>query len=154
MFMASPSPNGLTLASIAPALYFDQLIGRKEVQFDWTKFTWIGSPEQIDELLFIRADAPYKTLEDIRKAADPPKCAATGPASATYYFPKLLEEVFGLKFNIVIGYPGGAEADLAIDKGEDAVPRGVCELLLWSGTWPHLGQERVRPGGRSSRVKT
>ena len=27
-------PDGLTLASIAPALYFDQLIGRKEVQFD------------------------------------------------------------------------------------------------------------------------
>jgi tripartite-type tricarboxylate transporter receptor subunit TctC len=63
-------PDGLTLASIAPALYFDQLIGRKEVQFDWTKFTWIGSPDQIDELLFIRADAPYKTLEDIRKAAE------------------------------------------------------------------------------------
>jgi len=109
-------PDGLTLASIAPALYFDQLIGRKEVQFDWTKF--IGSPEQIDELLFIRADAPYKTLEDIRKAAEPPRCAATGPASATYYFPKLLENVFGLKFNIVTGYPGGAEADLAIEKGE------------------------------------
>src|SRR3990170_6185867 len=32
-------PDGLTVAAIAPALYFDQLIGRKEVQFDWTKLT-------------------------------------------------------------------------------------------------------------------
>lgn len=139
-------PDGLTVASIAPALYFDQLIGRKEVQFDWTKFTWIGSPEQIDELLFIRADAPYKSLEDIRKAAEPPRCAATGPASATYYFPKLLEEVFGLKFNIVTGYAGGAETDLAIQKGEMQC-RGASASSFFGRepgrTWAKSGFVRV-----------
>lgn len=139
-------PDGLTLGAIAPALYFDQLIGRKEVQFDWTKFTWIGSPEQIDEVLFFRADAPYKTLEDIRKAAEPPRCAATGPASATYYFPKLLEEVFGLKFNIVTGYPGGAEADLAIQKGEMQC-RGASSSSFFGRepgrTWVKTGFVRV-----------
>ncbi len=31
-------PDGLTLGSTLPALYFDQLIGRKEVQFDWAKY--------------------------------------------------------------------------------------------------------------------
>ena len=36
-------PDGLSLAAIYPALYFDQLLGRKEVQFDWSKFAWIGS---------------------------------------------------------------------------------------------------------------
>ena len=36
-------PDGLTIGSIQPALYFDQLVGRKEVQFDWKKFTWIGN---------------------------------------------------------------------------------------------------------------
>ena len=34
-------PDGLTFAIFLPALYFDQLIGRKEVQFDWAKFTWL-----------------------------------------------------------------------------------------------------------------
>ena len=37
-------PDGLTLGAILPAIYFDQLVGRSEVQFDWAKFTWIGSP--------------------------------------------------------------------------------------------------------------
>jgi tripartite-type tricarboxylate transporter receptor subunit TctC len=37
-------PDGLTLGWIAPALYFDQLVGRKEAQYDWAKFSWIGSP--------------------------------------------------------------------------------------------------------------
>src|SRR6476661_4875930 len=31
-------PDGLTLiGSIVPSLYFDQLIGRKEAQYDWAK---------------------------------------------------------------------------------------------------------------------
>ena len=34
---AMAKPDGLTLGVIAPALYFDQLVGRKEVQFDWAK---------------------------------------------------------------------------------------------------------------------
>ena len=37
-------PDGLTLGSIAPGLYLAQLIGNKEVKFDWAKYSWIGSP--------------------------------------------------------------------------------------------------------------
>src|SRR3990167_517215 len=44
-------PDGLTLGSIAPGLYYAQLTGSKEVQFDWAKFTWIGSPEKNGQLL-------------------------------------------------------------------------------------------------------
>src|SRR5574341_1382679 len=31
-------PDGLTLGWILPSLYFDQLVGRAEVQFDWAKY--------------------------------------------------------------------------------------------------------------------
>src|SRR5262245_44802820 len=44
-------PDGLTIASINPALYFNQLAGRKEVQFDWAKFQWLGSPDWSDHVL-------------------------------------------------------------------------------------------------------
>jgi tripartite-type tricarboxylate transporter receptor subunit TctC len=37
-------PDGLTMGAVNPALYFDQLVGRSEVKFDWAKFNWIGSP--------------------------------------------------------------------------------------------------------------
>ena len=47
-------PDGLTIGSINPAIYMDQLVARKEVQFDWAKFVWLGTPEQTDFLLFIR----------------------------------------------------------------------------------------------------
>jgi tripartite-type tricarboxylate transporter receptor subunit TctC len=111
-------PDGLTLATFNAALYFNQLVGHQEVKFDWTKLTWIGSSTPATRLFFIRADSPYKTIEDFRKASVPAKCGATGRSSTGYLLPKLLEETLGMKFAIVTGYPGGGEVDLAIEKGE------------------------------------
>ena len=112
------NPDGLTLGSSLPALYFDQLIGRKEVQFDWAKFAWIGSPVQNEHQMYMRSDAPYRTIEDIRKATVPPKCGTTGTGSTGYYIPKLMEEALGTKFNLVTGYQGGQDIDLAVERGE------------------------------------
>ncbi len=111
-------PDGLTLGGVRPALYFDQLIGRKEVQFDWSKFTWLGTPTQSNHLLYMRANSPYKTIYDVRKAAVPPKCGSTGTASSSYYIANLLEETIGTKFNVITGYRDGPEIDLAVEKGE------------------------------------
>jgi tripartite-type tricarboxylate transporter receptor subunit TctC len=111
-------PDGLTLGSALPALYFDQLIGRKEVQFDYAKFVWIGSPVQNEHQMYMRSDAPYRTIEEIRKATVPPKCGTTGTGSTGYYIPKLMEEALGTKFNLVTGYQGGQDIDLAVERGE------------------------------------
>ncbi len=111
-------PDGLTLGWISPALYFDQLAGLKEVQYDWTKITWIGSPVESEHQMYMRVDAPYKNTDDIRNAKEPPRCGATGVSSTGYYLPKLMEEIIGTKFNIVTGYQGGGPIDLAVEKGE------------------------------------
>jgi tripartite-type tricarboxylate transporter receptor subunit TctC len=111
-------PDGLTLGMLSYGLYLDQLVGRKEVQYDVRKFNWIGSPEKSDVLLYMRSDAPYKSVEDIRKASTPPKCGSTGTAGTDYILARLLEDTLGLKINTVLGYPGGSEIDLAVEKGE------------------------------------
>lgn len=111
-------PDGLTLGSIAPGLYLPQVIGSKEVRFDWQKFAWIGSPEQNGSLLFMRSDTPFKTLDDVRTAKELPKCSATAVGTSGHLIPTLLEETLGVKFNIVAGYPGGGEQDLAMERNE------------------------------------
>ena len=112
-------PDGLTLiGSVIPSLYLNQLIGRPEIQFDWSKFTWIGSPARGNSQMYMRADTPYKTIEDVRIAKEPPKCGATGVTGPDSYFPKLLQETVGAKFAIVTGYPGGTDIDLAVERGE------------------------------------
>jgi tripartite-type tricarboxylate transporter receptor subunit TctC len=103
---------------VQPALYFNQLVGLKEVKFDWPKFNFIGSPWQSQLLLYMRSDTPYKTIEDVRNPAVPPKCGSTGPSSTGNYIPKLLNEVVGTKFQVISGYQGGTDVDLAVERGE------------------------------------
>ena len=111
-------PDGLTIGAIYPALYFEQLIKRPEVKFDWTKFGWIGSTVTSNHLMYMRSDTAYKTFEDVRKASTAPKCGATGVTSTGYYMPKLVEEATGAKFDIVSGYVSGQDIDLAVERGE------------------------------------
>jgi tripartite-type tricarboxylate transporter receptor subunit TctC len=111
-------PDGLTIGAIFPALYFDQLVGRSEVQFDWSKFIWLGSPVKSEHLFYMRADSPYKSIHDIVKTSNPPKCGATGTASTAYYIPKLLDQTIGTDFNVILGYKTGTDIDLAVERGE------------------------------------
>ena len=150
-------PDGLTIGSVSPSLYIEQLMGRKEVQYDWANFPWIGQPEQTDRIFYIRADSPYKTLEDIRRVPEPPKCGATGLGTVSHYWPKLLEDALGLKLNIVLGYPGASEVNLAIEKGEVHCWGGTVQAFFGSEpgrTWAKTGFVRVLiQGGRKRHEK-
>jgi tripartite-type tricarboxylate transporter receptor subunit TctC len=101
---AVAKPDGLTMGSVSAGHYFHQLAGRTEAHFDWRKFTWVGSSSRHEYLFVMRADTPYKSIDDIRTAGEPPKCSSTAPGSASHMTLKMLEEGLGLKFNIVSGY--------------------------------------------------
>jgi len=138
-------PDGLTLGAVNPALYFDQLVGRPEVKFDWAKFNWIGSPEKNDIVSYMRSDAPFKTVEDLRNAKEPPKCGSTGTGSTGHYIPRLLEETLGIKTQIVSGYPGAPDIELAIERGE---------VYCWSPLLAtYFGREPYRRWHKSGYVR-
>ena len=139
-------PDGLTLGSVIPALYFNQLAGKKEAQFDWSKFTFLGSPDRSMNLLYVRADTPFKTIHDVRKAAEPPKCSATGTGTVGHYFPRLLDQTIGTRFTVVAGYQGGPEMDLALERNEVHC-RALTMAAWFSGDiyrkWRETGFTRV-----------
>jgi len=110
--------DGLTVGVVSRALYFDQLVGRKEAQFDFKKFTWIGSPVEGNEVLIVGGSTPFKTMRDVVTTSESVKCGASGTTSTGFYIPKLMNELFGAKFQIVTGYSSGAEMDLAVQRGE------------------------------------
>jgi tripartite-type tricarboxylate transporter receptor subunit TctC len=125
--------DGLTLLVPINSLYLDQLVGRSEVRFDVRKFEFIGTQEKAPTLLYFRADSPFKTLDDIIKAKEPPKCGSTGTASTGYLLAKIMDEAFKAKLNTVTGYQGGSEIDVAVERGE-IVCRGM-------DIPPHFGRE-------------
>jgi tripartite-type tricarboxylate transporter receptor subunit TctC len=139
-------PDGLTLGVVNAALYFEQVLGHKEVQFDWSKFAWIGSSTRTNAMLYMWANTPYKTIHDVRNATVPPKCGATGTGNTGYYMPKLLEQTIGTKFNLVTGYQGGADIELAVERGEVQCRAFTIQVFFGREpfpTWRSKGQVRV-----------
>ena len=118
-------PDGLTIGFPSSGIYLDQIVGRPEVKFDLRKFAWIGSPVTEPMLFYMRADAPYKSIADIKTAKEPPKCGSTGTVSTDFILARMLEDTLPpLKINTVLGYPGGSEIDIAVEKGE-VICRGM-----------------------------
>ena len=95
----------------------------KEVKFDWAKFSWIGSPERTVRIIYGRTDTPYKSLEDIRNAAEQPRCGATALGTVGHYFPRLIEEVAGVKFSYRYRLSRRRRNRPGHAKGRSAVPR-------------------------------
>jgi tripartite-type tricarboxylate transporter receptor subunit TctC len=129
-------PDGLTLGSLNSAIYMDQVIGRKEAQFDWAKFHWFGTPEPTELLFIIRGDSPYKSIDDLRRGGEPPKCGSTGTASITYHVPKLIEDVLGGKTTIIAGYKGAGDIDVALERGE--LQCRLITIAAFFGREPHI----------------
>jgi tripartite-type tricarboxylate transporter receptor subunit TctC len=109
-------PDGLTMGMPNQLVYMGQLVGDKEARFDMQKLNWIGSPDRNPTVLYIRADSPYKTMDDVIKAKTPPKCGGSGRDSASVIL--ALEDLIGARFEVVLGYQGGSQTDLAVERGE------------------------------------
>src|SRR5436305_8662337 len=106
---AVAKPDGLTIGTFNRNLPIAQLTRVQGVKFDMTKFAWIGSAANEATILAIRADLPYQSLEELRKADKPVVIGSTGPGANTYDFPLLLKELAGLKLKIVTGYSSSAD---------------------------------------------
>lgn len=112
-------PDGLTLGMPNPGLYLDQMVGRSEVKFDVRKFLWIGSPVREPILFYMRSDAPFKSIAEMRASKQSARCGSTGTSSSDYILARLLEDALPpLKIQTVLGYQGGAEIDMGVERGE------------------------------------
>ena len=111
-------PDGLTLLAANPNVAIAQLSKVEQVRFDVRKFQWIGSSGADGVALSIRADLPYKTFDDIRKADRELVAGTTGPGSNAHDFPLLLKEFAGAKLKLVSGYPANSDVLLAVERKE------------------------------------
>lgn len=111
-------PDGLTLLAANPNVAIAQLSKVDAVRFDARKFEWLGSSGADGVALSIRADLPYRTWDELRKADRELVVGTTGPGSNAHDFPLLLKEFAGAKFRFVSGYPANADILLAIERKE------------------------------------
>jgi tripartite-type tricarboxylate transporter receptor subunit TctC len=116
-YLATLAPHdGTVIGMISEGLPSLQAVGMAGVQFDAAKFSWLGAIAPIDETVAVWRTAGVTTFDGARQREL--ITGATARGSITYTFPALLNELFGTRFKLVTGYNGGAEINLAMERGE------------------------------------
>jgi tripartite-type tricarboxylate transporter receptor subunit TctC len=111
-------PDGLTIGIFNRGLVFAQLLKAQGVQFDLRKFAWVGSASVETATLALRADLPFKTVDDLLKVKTPiPIGSAGGPGDSATQFIVLLREFAKIPIKIV-DYQASPETMLALEQKE------------------------------------
>jgi tripartite-type tricarboxylate transporter receptor subunit TctC len=82
----------------------------------------------------------------MRTATEPARCAALARSGLGYFLPKLLEEGLGVKIHMVLGYGGGGDMNLAMEKGEVQCRAGTVSAYVGrepTRTWIKTGVVRA-----------
>jgi tripartite-type tricarboxylate transporter receptor subunit TctC len=108
--------DGLIFGIIGRGIPFDPLLGRGGAQFEATKFSWIGSANDEVSICAAWHTTPVEKFEDL--TAKEMIVGGTAGSADTDQFPRVLNGVFGTKMRVISGYPGGAEINLAMERGE------------------------------------
>ena len=104
-------------------IYLDQLLGRKEASFDVAKLAWLGSIDQRDLVLYMKADAPWKSIEDVMNSKEQPKCGATGTSDLTSIVANILDETLGVESSRRSRLSGRRRDRSRAREGRDSLPR-------------------------------
>ncbi len=148
--VATAKPDGLLFyGSNSATLLYAQMQGQQQVRYDLSKLTWIGNAFQDSDVLWVRSSTPYTDWDSIRTAKTPPKLGGQAATHVSVVTPKLITALTGVKFDVVVGYPGSPEVLLDVERGvldgrlaswsslktqrPDWVTNGFLRFPLWVG---------------------
>ena len=141
-WLASVAPrDGTVMLMIAQNLPVVQAIGTPNAKYDVRKFFWLGGTTDTPNVINSWHTTGIKTVQDVMQREL--VVGATGVGSGSYYYPAALNALVGTKFKIVSGYPGGNEANLAMERGEIG-GRGSNSWASWKSTKPQwLAEKKI-----------
>jgi tripartite-type tricarboxylate transporter receptor subunit TctC len=93
-----------------------QLLNPKRVKYDASKFTSLGSIVPVNPVVMVRAGAPAKTLDAVKRTEVIVGC--TSRNSQSFIMPAMQKYFLGLKFKLICGYKGSAPLTLALERKE------------------------------------
>jgi len=87
-----------------------------KAKYDGSKLQWLGSANQESSLCVFWHKSKYKTTEDLLRGT--PAMGGVGIGSSIDVFTLLANNLLGAKIRLITGYPGGADINLAFQRGE------------------------------------
>jgi len=115
IFNVAPKDGTVIGTPLSTAMVF-AATDPKEVLYDPRKYSWIGSMAVVQDVITVWHTAPAKTLDDAKRIEL--IMGATGKGSNSFQDIALANNLLGTKFKPVRGYKGGAEINIAIERGE------------------------------------
>jgi len=115
VFNVAPK-DGTVIGIGAPTIPLDEKLGTQGVRFKSAELNWIGRLDSLVNVVFMLKTSPVKTFADAQKLQA--TLSGTGVGSTVSIYPTVMNNVFGTKFKLVMGYKGSSEAMLAVERGE------------------------------------
>ena len=136
--------DGTILTMVSQGLPIDQALQlNSSLRVDMRSFNWIGNLVNANQLLVVWHTSKVKTLEEAKKTET--LIGSTGAGSVSVQLPAFYNNVLGTKFKIIMGYQGGQEVDLAMERGE-VDGRGTNTYTGYQTSKPHyLSQKLIVP---------
>ena len=108
--------DGTVIAIVGGSVVPEPLLGNPQARYDARRFNWIGGRTTDNFLCLINRSTGVRNIDDLRQRET--TVGATGPGSRTRNYPRAMNMLFGTKFKVVSGYPGGTEISIALERGE------------------------------------
>jgi tripartite-type tricarboxylate transporter receptor subunit TctC len=116
-------PDGLTIGNFLGGVFMGQVLGRPGIEFDALKFEYIGTPMKDNPVCAFRKTSGITSAENWIDSKTPIKMGSTGPGATTHDVPLVLKATLGVPIQLISGYKGPTELQLAVEGGELA---GLC----------------------------
>ena len=132
--------DGTVLATADQAIPVNEFVDDAAVRFRSDKFAWIGNVIADVNITLTWHASGIRTVEDTKTREVTMGATAPAPNTSALY-PRLMNAMLGSRIKIVTGYPGGADIDLAMERGE-LDGRGSNAWATLKATRPEWIRER------------
>ena len=108
--------DGTALGQVQRTILTANITHQQGARFEVEKFSWIGNLANEMTLFLSWHTSPVKTVEDMQTRGI--VMGGAGQTSAAEIQMRMFNELIGTKIKIVSGYPGQAQMQLALERGE------------------------------------
>ncbi len=140
-------PDGLSISTLNTGSLFATAAGNTAIKFELQKFIWLGQAFDDAQVLYLKTSTPYTSFAAVRKAnqeGKQPKMGAQALDHTSNVVVKIAEQIFGLDFQVIPGYPGTPQILLDIERGAlDGRAQGIGSLMSTRREWVKNGYIKI-----------
>jgi tripartite-type tricarboxylate transporter receptor subunit TctC len=138
--------DGLTIGLMARANPLERVLGNPAAKFENEGFTWLGTASSFADdayCLVIRADSAVKSIEDAKRPGPPLVFGGVAAGGTDTDLLLIARSVFGLNLQLIRGYGGVPDINIAIRRREvDGQAIGMSALRNSMADWLTGGKLR------------